>query len=105
MVVNLLTTLGYTVLEATNGEDAIETFSRYHGTVDLLLTDVVMPKMNGPELAKIFEEQHSTIKVLFMSGYTEDAIVHHGVLKAGINFIHKPVSPSSLSRAIREVLG
>lgn len=105
MAVNLLTNLGYTVLPATNGQEAIEAFNRYHGGVDLLLTDVVMPKMNGPELAKFFAEQNLSMKVLYMSGYTENDIVHRGVLKDGINFIQKPVSPSSLARAVRDVLG
>ena len=104
LCVQILTNLGYTVLEATNGQDALETASRFHGRIDLLLTDVVMPSMSGPETAKILKEKLPELAVLFMSGYTENAIVHHGVLKEGINFIHKPVSSKSLAHGVRKAL-
>ena len=104
MSVDILARLGYTVLEAKNGEDAIQVYSRFHGKVDLLLTDVVMPKMSGVELAENMSRHCPDIKVLFMSGYTENAIVEHGVLADDVNFIHKPVTPKSLSKAVRKVL-
>ncbi len=104
MCVTILTQLGYTVLEATNGRDALQVASRYHGAIDLLLTDVVMPEMNGPEIAKELQWQYPALKVLFMSGYTENAIVHHGVLENNINFLHKPVTPHALAVAVRKAL-
>ncbi len=104
MSLAILRVLGYTVLEAENGEDALQVCSHFHGVIDLLLTDVVMPKMNGPELAGKMRELFPGIKVLFMSGYTENAIVHHGVLEEGVNFIHKPITPQSLSREVRSIL-
>lgn len=104
MSIDILTELGYTVLEAKNGEDALQICDRYHGTIDLLLTDVVMPKVNGVELAAKMADLCPKTKVLFMSGYTENAIVKHGVLAEDVNFIHKPVTPQSLSQAVRKVL-
>ena len=104
MCVTILTQLGYTVLEATNGKDAVQVSSRYHGNIDLLLTDVVMPQMNGPETAAQLRQKHPNLKVLFMSGYTENAIVHHGVLENHINFLQKPVTPNALAVAVRKAL-
>lgn len=104
MCVNILTDLDYTVLEAENGEDALRICSRFHGNVDLLLTDVVMPKMSGTQLATQMQELCPKMKVIFMSGYTENAIVKHGILADGVNFLHKPVTPKSLSRTVRKIL-
>ncbi len=104
MSVDILAGLGYTVLEAVNGEDAMQVSSRFHGNIDLLLTDVVMPKMSGVELAENMKQHCPDTKVLFMSGYTENAIVKHGVLADDVNFIHKPLTPKSLSKAVRKVL-
>ncbi len=103
--IDILSGLGYTVLEAENGEDALQVCARFHGKVDLLLTDVVMPKMSGPDLAARINEQYPQTKVLFMSGYTENAIVRHGVLAENVNYLHKPITPKSLSHAVRKVLG
>lgn len=105
VIVNIIADLGYTLLEAENGKDALHVCSRFHGIVDLLLTDVVMPKMNGVKLAEKVSELYPQIKVLFMSGYTENAIVKHGVLADDVNFIDKPFTPKSLSKAVRKVLG
>jgi CheY-like chemotaxis protein len=102
--VDILKERGYIILEAENGEDALHVFDRYHGTVDLLLTDVVMPKMGGTELAEKLRKLAPDIQVVFMSGYTENAIVHQGVLKEGIYFIHKPLTPDALSSMVRKVL-
>ncbi len=104
LCVEILTDLGYTVLEASDGKEAIETSNRFHGRIDLLLTDVVMPLLNGPEAAKILTAQHPDIGVIYMSGYTENAIVHHGVLEDGIIFIHKPISRKILATTVRTVL-
>ena len=73
-------------------------------SIDVLLTDVVMPGTSGPELAKQLVERQPSLMVVYMSGYTEDAIVHHGVLNPGIAFLHKPFNSETLGRKIREVL-
>jgi CheY-like chemotaxis protein len=104
MCVGILADLGYTILEASNGKEAVEAAGRYHGKIDLFLTDVVMPEMSGPEAAAILSTQFEDIRILFMSGYTENAIVHHGVLDEDIEFIHKPITPKTLSRAVSRSL-
>jgi len=95
---------GYNVLEAGNPENALAICAHYEGPVHLLLTDVVMPRMSGPVVAQKVTALRPGIKVLYMSGYTDDAIVHHGVLSEGMPFIQKPFSPVSLRQKIREVL-
>ena len=75
-----------------------------HPAIDVLLTDVVMPGASGPELTGELLARRPELKVIYMSGYTEDAIVHHGVLDAGIAFLHKPFTADALGRKIREVL-
>ncbi len=102
--VRVLVKLGYRILEASNGNEAMETARAHRERIDLLLADVVMPGMNGPELARQLLEIHPEAKVLFASGYTEDAIVHHGVLDDGVSFIGKPYPPSVLAKKVREVL-
>ena len=99
----LLERQGYTVLLAANAEEARHLFEK-HPTIDLLLTDVVMPGASGPELVRQLLEIRPALKVVYMSGYTDEAIVHHGVLDPGIMFLHKPFSSESLGRKIREVL-
>jgi CheY-like chemotaxis protein len=101
---DVLTNQGYTVLEAQDGREALDMYQGYQGHIDLLLTDVVMPKMNGTELAEKIRKICPDIPVLFMSGYTENAIVHNGILKSGVNFVHKPVTPQILSVTIRKLL-
>jgi two-component system cell cycle sensor histidine kinase/response regulator CckA len=95
---------GYTVLEAANGQAALRLASEYSQEIHLLLTDVVMPEMNGKALADQIQSVRPQTKALFTSGYTDDAIVQHGVLKPGIAFIPKPFSPSALARKVRETL-
>ena len=95
---------GYKVLEAGDPEHAVAICSDYDGPVHLLLTDVVMPKMSGPKVAEKVTALRPDIKVLYMSGYTDDSIVHHGVLSEGLPFIQKPFSPLSLRKKIRAVL-
>jgi FixJ family two-component response regulator len=73
--------------------------------IDVLLTDVVMPGPHGPDLTQRLLERHPTLKVIYMSGYTEDAIAHQGVLNPGIAFVHKPFTSDTLGRKIRHVLG
>jgi PAS domain S-box-containing protein len=93
---------GYTVLSASNAEEALRLFDQH--TVDVLLTDVVMPGDSGPELTRKLVERLPGLKVIYMSGYTEAAIVEQGVLKQGIAFLHKPFTSETLGRKIREVL-
>ncbi len=96
---------GYNVLETQDGEEAGRMFAEHPGTVHLLLTDVVMPGMNGKELAEILTEQDSGLKVLFMSGYTDNAVIRNGVLDESMCFLQKPFSPERLARKVREMLG
>jgi two-component system cell cycle sensor histidine kinase/response regulator CckA len=96
--------LGYTMIQAANPAEAITVAQKHNKPIDLLLTDVVMPGMNGREMATQLVLHHPEMKVLFMSGYTENVITHHGVLVEGVSFIGKPFTPSALARKIREVL-
>ncbi|MDT4895401.1 MAG: two-component system, cell cycle sensor histidine kinase and response regulator CckA [Acidobacteriota bacterium] len=95
---------GYRVLEAASGEEALAIYKQHEGQIDLVMTDVVMPKMSGRELAQSLEVFHPGIKVLYMSGYTDDAIVRHGLLDQEIAFLQKPFTPDALMRKVREVL-
>ena len=100
----ILATQGYRVLEATNGEEALRMCEHDQEPIELLLTDVIMPEMSGPELAERLHRLRPELRVLFMSGYTDDAIVHHGVLAEGAHFIQKPFAPDVLSRRVRQIL-
>ena len=95
---------GYRTLAAENGEEALRVSKEYDGLIDLVVTDVVMPKMSGREVAEMLQSLRPEIKVIYMSGYTDNAIVHHGVLAPGLNFLEKPFSPEGLARKVREVL-
>ncbi len=95
---------GYTVLTAADGVDALGTAARHAGEIQLLLTDVVMPRMGGRMAAQELVKTRPALRVLYMSGYTADAIVHHGVLDAGTQFIGKPFTGADLTRKVREVL-
>ena len=104
LCVRILERLGYKVLQARNGAEAIALAQEYGDRVDILLTDVVMPGMNGAELARQLVLHHPKMKVLFTSGYTGDAIVRHGILDEGVSFIGKPYTPSALAKKVRGVL-
>jgi CheY-like chemotaxis protein len=95
---------GYTVLEAENGRAALECCRAYHGNIDLVLTDVVMPEMSGRELGERLKAEYPELPVIYMSGYTDDAVIRHGVLRSGSNFIQKPFSPATLTQAVRGAL-
>jgi PAS domain S-box-containing protein len=105
LVAQILTGQGYRVIEASDGEDAIRVAEKNsENNIHLLLTDVVMPGMSGHELAVLLGVSHPKMKVLYMSGYTDNAIVHHGVLEEGVNYIQKPFTLDALARKVREVL-
>ncbi|HPM75832.1 MAG TPA: CHASE domain-containing protein [bacterium] len=95
---------GYAVIEMNNGGEAFRYCEQHDNHIDILLTDVVMPELNGKELYAKLSEKRPGLKVLFMSGYTENIIAHHGILDANIEFIQKPFTTRSLTRKIREVL-
>jgi PAS domain S-box-containing protein len=100
----ILSGAGYTVLAAANGSEALLICERHPGAVHLMVTDVVMPQMSGKDLAERLVKLYPTLRVLYMSGYTDDAIGHHGVLDAGTHFIGKPFNAADLTRMVREVL-
>jgi PAS domain S-box-containing protein len=95
---------GYNVLEANRGEEAVRLCLERARPIDLLLTDVVMPETSGKEVADRLTKLFPRLRVLFMSGYTDEAIVHHGVLDSNVEFIQKPFTPAALARKVREVL-
>jgi two-component system cell cycle sensor histidine kinase/response regulator CckA len=104
MIRMILEMSGYRVLEAASGEEALAIYKQHEGQIDLVMTDVVMPQMSGRELAQSLEVLHPGIKVLYMSGYTDDAIVRHGLLDQEIAFLQKPFTPDVLMRKVRGVL-
>ena len=95
---------GYTVMEASDGVSGLRAAEEFKGTIDILITDVVMPGMSGRELAKRITAMRPGVKVLYLSGYTEDAIIHEGVLEAGTAFLQKPFTLQALGRKVRGVL-
>ena len=95
---------GYRVLVTENGEDALRVCKEHDGQIHLMITDVVMPKMGGREAADRLQPLYPQMKVIYMSGYTDDAIVHYGVLEPGLNFLEKPFSTEDLARKAREAL-
>ena len=104
MATEILRESGYLVLEAKHPNEALTLAAQYAGEIHLMLTDVVMPQMGGRELAEQLMPIRPDMKVLYMSGYTDDAIVHHGVLEEGMAFIAKPFSIDALTRKLRETL-
>jgi nitrogen-specific signal transduction histidine kinase/ActR/RegA family two-component response regulator len=95
---------GYTVIDCSHGGEALLAAERHHGRIHLLLTDVVLPQMNGRELTERLLALRSDMKVMYMSGYTDEAIAHHGVLTPGSAFVQKPFTNEALARKVREVL-
>jgi PAS domain S-box-containing protein len=100
----VLTNNGYTVLEAGDGLQALRVAGGHVGPIHLLMSDVVMPELGGPELAERLVATRLDLKVLFLSGYTDDAVVRHGILQEKVNFLQKPYSVAALAKKVREVL-
>ncbi len=104
LIVDILTARGYQVMEATRGEEAIRLCKEHKGTIDLAVVDVVMPEMSGPHVVKQIGMLRPDTRVLYISGYTDEAIVHHGIPQSGAAFLQKPFMPNALVRKVREVL-
>ncbi|MCX5906978.1 MAG: response regulator, partial [Deltaproteobacteria bacterium] len=92
------------VLEAHNGKQALQLCEEYEGSIGLMLTDVVMPQMSGRELAERLLPRRPGMRILYMSGYPDNAIIHHGVLEPGMPFLQKPFSVRVLESKVREIL-
>jgi DNA-binding NtrC family response regulator len=95
---------GFKVLEASNPNAAFSTCNQHEGPIHLMITDVVMPDMNGPDLAKRIISQYPEMKVLYMSGYVKNFISYQGILEEGIEYIQKPFTVNDLAKKVREVL-
>ena len=95
---------GYKVLIASNGEEAVRIFNANKDSIDLLLTDVIMPLMSGRELADKLLIENPSLKVLYFSGYTDDSIVQHGVLDEGMEFLQKPYTHVELAKKVKSIV-
>jgi CheY-like chemotaxis protein len=104
LTTRILRKRGYAVLEAKHGAEALEIAQKHSGRIDLLLTDVVMPVLGGRELAERLARVRPAVKVLFMSGYANDALLQHGVSQGSRTFLEKPFTPDALATKVREVL-
>jgi CheY-like chemotaxis protein len=104
LAIRALNEAGYTTLSAANGDEAVKICGEYAGEIQLLLTDVVMPNMSGRVLSQKIAILRPSIMVLYMSGYTDDAIVHHGVLDPGTPFLGKPFTAADLAHKVRVLL-
>jgi len=104
LTVTALKDYGYTILEAESGIEALRLCSRHEGSIDLLITDIVLPRMSGLQLAENLEQTYPGLKTLYISGYPEDVVANYGIPDARTNLLEKPFSPSKLAHKVREVL-
>lgn len=104
LVCEILRSHGYNVLEAANGGSALLKCEKYKKPIHLILSDVVMPEMSGAELVERLLPIHPEMKVMYMSGYTDDAVIRHGILEEKVHFLQKPFSPNSLLEKVRNIL-
>jgi two-component system, cell cycle sensor histidine kinase and response regulator CckA len=100
----VLQMLGYRVIEAANGDEALRYCHEHAGPIHLLVTDVVMPGMSGPELAQLMMAEFPALRVLYLSGHTDMALGHHGVMRSSAALLHKPFTPDALARRVRDML-
>jgi CheY-like chemotaxis protein len=104
-VCDYLSSLGYTVLAASSGKEALSAASEHDGHIDLLITDVVMPGMSGRELSEMLGSLYPDLKTIFMSGYTDDAVLRHGIHAQGTTFLQKPFAMGTLASKVSDTLG
>lgn len=104
MVAEILEAAGYTILPAAHPEIALSTIEFHRGSIDLIVTDVVMPRINGRQLAELVRVLEPEVKVLYMSGYTDDAITQQDMLEPGTHFLQKPFSSAALLRKVRAAI-
>jgi len=104
LAMHILKSCGYTVLNAADGAEALRIAEQHQGRIDLVVTDVIMPRVSGREVAEHMAALQPSVKILFLSGYTDDAVVRHGIAEADMAFLQKPFSPVSLATKVREVL-
>ena len=104
VAVNILRMQGYKVLEATGGEEALIICEKEKNPIHLILTDILMPHMTGPQLIRQLKQVRQDLKVLYMTGYTDESVVHQGILEKGVKLIHKPFTIKKMARKVREVL-
>jgi DNA-binding response OmpR family regulator len=100
----ILEKAGYAVTEASSAEEVLSEAAVYSSSIELLVTDVVLPRMNGKELARTLQKLSPHLKVLYVSGYTSDVLSHNGAFEPGVNFIQKPFDSSELLTKVREIL-
>jgi signal transduction histidine kinase len=104
LIVGVLRGRGYMVIEATRGDEAVRRAKAHRGTIDLAVVDVVMPHMSGPDLVSRMLPRFPAMRVLYISGYTDEALVHHGIAESGQSFLQKPFLPAALAKKVRDVL-
>ena len=104
MLTEILKDLGYLVIHAGDSEEAMKISKKFNNKIHLLLTDLILPGLNGRELSEQLAKKRKDMKVLFISGYSDDVIAKHGMIDEGLSFMQKPFTASSLGMKIREVL-